>query len=880
MKLHFDANQQYQLDAVNSVIKLFEGQSLNKGDFEFSDSFGLKYSGVRNNLTILEEQVLENLKKVQKDNNLPISEKLNGMNFSVEMETGTGKTYVYLRTIYELNRCYGFKKFVIVVPSIAIKEGVLKSLDITYEHFQNIYNRIPAKYSVYLRENISSIRNFADSNNIEILLINIDSFAKDENVINKPNDKLNGKKPIEFIQSTNPIVIVDEPQNMETEIRKKAIESLNPVFTLRYSATHKNLYNLIYRLDPVQAYDLGLVKQIEVDSVFADNDKNRAFIQIDDIISKQKNKILVKIKIDVNTDKGVLQKLVTAKAGDDLYTLSNYREVYKDGYIINGIDREAGLVEFSNGEILYKGQTHGGLSDEIMKYQMEKAIEEHFKKEKVLLPKGIKVLTLFFIDRVKNYRYYDEQKRVNKGKFALWFEEIYMKLSGKTMCSGFKQFTIDKVHNGYFAQDKKTGFLKDSSGETNDDDDVYQLIMKDKERLLDINEPLKFIFSHSALREGWDNPNVFQICTLNETKSEMKKRQEIGRGLRLCVNQDGERIKDKNTNRLTVIANESYEDFARKLQTEMQDECGVNFEGRIKNKKNRVEVKYKKGFEMDEKFVDLWNRIKQKTSYKVRYDTQTLITNAAGKIKNMPVVEKPKIKAIRASIKMDEDGIKTDIVGESYDNGLSNISKIDIPDIITYIQNRTDLTKSTILQILKQSQRLTDILKNPQMFLDLAVSEIKSVLYDLMIDGIKYEKIAGQEYSMMLFSDKDIEAYVDNLYKVTRIEKTISENIVIDSMSEVEKKFAKDCENNDNIEFFIKLPDWFTIKTPIGNYNPDWALIYKNDRRIYFVAETKYNLNKLDLRTSELMKIKCGEAHFKEFSDVKFKSVTKLSELI
>jgi len=884
MKLHFDANQDFQLQAVQAACGLFEGQPLNRGDFEFSlaaqNGLGLKFFGVRNELMLSDEQLLKNLREVQKLNNLSLSEDLDGPNFSVEMETGTGKTYVYLRTIYELNKQYGFKKFVIVVPSIAIKEGVLKNLEITKEHFQTIYSKVPAPHQVYSAENVSALRNFANNNTIQILVINIDSFAKDENVINKPNDRLSGKRPIEFIQAARPVVIVDEPQNMETEIRKKAVANLCPAFTLRYSATHKNLYNLIYKLDPVQAYDLGLVKQIEVDSVFADNDRNRAFIQIEEFRSKAKS-ISVKIKIDVNTSKAVERKSVSAKNGDDLYELSNKRETYKDGYIVNNIDARDGFIEFSNGDMLYKGQTHGGLNDQIMKYQMEKAIEEHFKKELRFKDKGVKVLSLFFIDRVDNYRHYTERGAPQKGKFAQWFEELYTKFALKPMYAGLAAHGAEKVHNGYFAQDKK-GVIKDSSEgrETKADDEAYQLIMKDKERLLDMNEPLRFIFSHSALREGWDNPNVFQICTLNETRSEMKKRQEIGRGLRLCVDQSGLRLRDKNINRLTVIANESYEDFAKRLQIEIEDDCGVKFEGRIKNRSKRVKVHYKKGFELDPKFIELWEKIKQKTTYRVEYKTAELVEASARKIKSMSEVQRPVIKAVRAEIKMGANGVGAGIIGETVAAAGGGLPKTEIPDAVGYIQNKTELTRGTVLEILKRSGRLPDLMVNPQLFLDQAVNEIRGVLSELMIDGIKYEKIAGKEYAMMLFSDKDIETYADDLYKINDQNKTIADHIVIDGMSKIERKFAADCENNANIEFFIKLPDWFTIKTPIGEYNPDWALIYKNENRIYFVAETKSTLDHAALRPQESMKIKCGQAHFKEFPEVKFKDVTEVAGLI
>ncbi len=530
MKLHFDSNQEYQLDAIKAITDIFEGQPLSDGDFEFSVSSAgalLSENGLGNHLALSEEQILENVKTIQQRNEIKdkVSE-LQGMNFSVEMETGTGKTYVYLRTIYELNRLYGFKKFVIVVPSIAIREGVLKNLQITNEHFQSLYDKAAINFDIYDSKKVSHLRGFASANTIQILILNIDAFAKDENIINKPNDKLTGKKPIEFIQSSRPIVIVDEPQNMETDIRKKAIENLNPLCTLRYSATHTNLYNLMYSLNPVKAYDLGLVKQIEVDSVVSENAMNDAFVQVEKIQPSGKNKIIAKLKIDVNTAKGVVRKSVTVDRDKyDLYKLSGERDIYQD-LKVTEIDLSNQVVSLSNGQMLTVGETQGGLNDEVLRYMVQKTVEEHLKKEKFYKPKGIKVLTLFFIDKVKNYRDYDSSGNPLKGKFAEWFEEIFQNEIRKTAFAGLIHYSVDEIHNGYFSQDNK-GRIKDTGGETQADDDTYKLIMQDKEKLLDINTPLRFIFSHSALREGWDNPNVFQICTLNETKSEIKKRQEI-----------------------------------------------------------------------------------------------------------------------------------------------------------------------------------------------------------------------------------------------------------------------------------------------------------------------------------------------------------------
>lgn len=882
MKLTFESNLSYQQEAIQSVVGLFEGQNADDSDYSYtlneSDVF-CAIDGIANRLMLSESQILANLKKVQSDNDLPVSDTLDGMHFSVEMETGTGKTYVYLRTIYELNCKYGFKKFVIVVPSIAIREGVLKNLQITHEHFQSIYDNIPVRYYVYDSGRISSLRGFATGNNIEILVINIDAFAKDENIINRPNDKLNGQEPIRFIQSVNPIVIVDEPQNMESEKRVAAIRNLNPLCTLRYSATHRNKYNLVYSLNPVKAYDLGLVKQIEVDSVLEENSLNGAFVALESI-TPAKTRITAKLTIDQNTRDGVRKKTVSVKTGTDLYPLSNEREIYRNGYIVEEIDASNGCVVFSNGETLYVGERHDDLNDDVMRFQMRRTIEEHLRKELRLNKQGIKVLSLFFIDRVANYRFYDEQGNMVAGKFAKWFEEIYSELIAQPQFQSLNIFPIEQIHNGYFSQDKK-GHVKDTNGETQADNDTYNLIMRDKEKLLDMNNPLRFVFSHTALREGWDNPNVFQICTLNETKSEMKKRQEIGRGLRLAVNQDGVRVRDKNINRLTVVANESYNDFAKALQTELHDDCGVDFTGRIKPKRDRKPVKFRKGFEADPLFLEIWDRIKAKTTYRVNYSTVDLICNAAKAVREMPRIVAPTIRAVKTEVALTDEGVSTNYKGEKVAKG--GVDYI-IPDFLGYIQNRTELTRSTIWAILDQSGRLDDISANPQLFMDSAVSAIRRVLYNMMIDGIEYHRIGTSEYEMHLFTDNELEIYLNDFtHKVSKSEKTIyDEYVPLDSA--VENQFAKDCETSEQVKFYFKLPEWFKIPTPIGSYNPDWAVVFENEQRIYFVAETKDtgtdmpDMNKL--HPSEKQKILCGIAHYKNFQDVEYRVVSRVGQLV
>lgn len=889
MKLTFESNLQYQQDAIKSITDLFEGQPLEDSIVEFSlkEKQASFIEGVSNNLVLSEEQILSNLKTIQENNDINVSDELNGMHFSVEMETGTGKTYVYLRSIYELNKLYGFKKFVIVVPSVAIREGVLKNLEITHEHFQTLYDNVPVNFQVYDSTKVSTLRGFATTNNIEVLVINIDSFAKDENIINKANDKLNGQKPVEFIQATHPIVIVDEPQNMETEKRIAAIENLKSLCTLRYSATHRNQYNLTYNLNPVKAYDLGLVKQIEVDSIIEENAYNDAFVSVESITAT-KTKVTAKVSINSNENGGVKKKSVKVEYGSDLYLLSNEREIYKDGYTVDFIDASDQSITLSNGQMIYVGESQGGLTDEVMKFQIRKTVEEHLKKEKRLNKLGIKVLSLFFIDKVANYRSYDATGNPIKGKFAEWFEEIYQEYITKPAFKELDKFSIEETHNGYFSQDKK-GAFKDTSGETKADDDTYSLIMKDKEKLLNLDNSLRFIFSHSALREGWDNPNVFQICTLNETKSDIKKRQEIGRGLRLAVDQTGTRTYDQNINRLTVIANESYDDFAKALQKEIEDDCGVEFKGRIKNKRERMAIKYRKGFEADPKFLAIWENLKKKTTYRVDYKTDELIVLAAKAIKDLPEIKAPSIRSTKVQISMTDEGVDTMYAGDKVESYGGYSWKI--PDVLGYIQSKTELTRSTIQEILSKSGRIGDILTNPQLFLDLSTQAIKRTLYDLMIDGIKYQKIGGSEYEMALFEAQELEVYLNDFsFKVADTSKTIYEEYVpLDSG--VESKFAQDCETSDQIKFYFKLPNWFKIPTPIGNYNPDWALVFEDDNlpdgkagKIYFVAETKdtgtpqVDLSKLT--GDEQMKIKCGLAHFNEFETLEYKVVNKVGQLI
>ncbi|MFW5884783.1 MAG: DEAD/DEAH box helicase family protein [Patescibacteria group bacterium] len=910
MKLQFDSNQQYQLDAINSVVNLFEGQPLNKGDFEVETA---RPSGqqqidggfvIGNNLQIKQEELIKNLHKIQEENKLEKSEvdepenitqedgsyiltqdgkkiqtekdkKLKeGMNFSVEMETGTGKTYVYLRTIHELHKKYGFKKFIIVVPSIAIKEGVIKNLQITKSHFDTLYDNPKMDFYVYDPKKRGLPKNFATTNSLQVMVINIDSFAISKEKSNKRiifQDSDWGR-PIDYITKTNPIVIVDEPQNMESDTRKQAIQNLNPLFTLRYSATHRNLYNLIYRLDPVKAYDLGLVKKIEVDSILEEGNLNEPFVELESV-KAQKGSISAKLKIDVSKGDGIVRKAVNIKKSPrkigecNLYNLSGERDIYK-GYVVDSIDAINQSVSFSNGRMIYAGQSIGGMNDEIMKFQIRQTVINHLEKERKLQGKGIKVLSLFFIDRVSNYRNYSNGG-FEKGKIALWFEEVLQELKENPAYSGLIANEIDKVHNGYFSKDN-SGKWKDTKGESKADDDTYNLIMKDKEKLLSFENPLKFIFSHSALREGWDNPNVFQICTLNEGQSEIKKRQEIGRGLRLPINQEGERIFDENMNILTVIANESYDEFARKLQTELSQDCGVEFGSRIKNKRKRVKIGLTKAYKLNEDFKRLWDRIKYKTKFRVDFSNEELIDKAIGILKQQ-IIREPKIISLKGRLDIKKEGVTAGLANISEKKPEYKRKELNVPNILGYIQAKTKLTRKTIIEIIRKSEKNSEIANNPQLFMDLAVSSIRQALRELMVDGVKYEKIQGENsyYAMELFENEELESYLENTVKVQNQEKTLYDHVLIDS--EVESEFAKDLESMEKVKFYFKLPYWFKIETPIGSYNPDWAVVFEGDKKVYFVAETKGTEEWEQLRDSEKAKIQCGEKHFSTLEEVKFR---------
>lgn len=880
MEFKFDHHAPHQMAALNAVVKVFKGQPQAGTAFENtrgevgSVEFGDK--GIGNRLVLSKEHFLANIQEVQKENELEVSTALVpratseatneanddspavDLNLSIEMETGTGKTYTYIRTIYELHRVYGFCKFVIVVPSVAIREGTLKNLEITAKDMKAQYG-VPANYTVWDSKNRNGLRNFAASNSLQILVINIDSFASDSNIINTVREQ--GVKPIEFLQATRPIVIVDEPQNMETELRRQAIHNLNPFCTLRYSATHKNPYNLISRLTPVDAYNLGLVKQIQVDGVTADQNYNAAFVALKEF-QRAKKTIKVKLSFFANGEAGgVLKKDAVLSAGDDLFVKSNQREIYRDGFIVEDIDAQAGFIKFTGGLVLHEGDSRGGLTDELQKFQVERTVKWHFERAKKLHPIGIKVLSLFFIDKVANYRSADGEK----AKFEAWFEEAFEKFNKQN--PGLIPHPANGVHKGYFSQDKK-GVLKDTKGTTKDDEDTYNLIMKNKEELLSLDNPVQFIFSHSALREGWDNPNVFQICTLNESASDVKKRQEVGRGLRLPVNsKTGERITDKKINLLTVIANESYEAFTKALQTEIEEETGVPFTGRIGDaNRDKVVVKYTKHELTRENYpllFELWDKVSFHTRYAVHYDDAVLVSKAASFLKDTnhyPTIARLQLKSNTAQIEMDRTGLSPQSKGSAVKS--TELTSCMIPDVFSFIQSRIKLSRGSIVAVLKECDRANELMLNPQRFLEHMVAAFERARNEILYEGgVKYEHGAawGLDYTQQLFTDELGEVLQEQVLQVKEgyEDKTPFNFYRTDSITE--DCFARDCEVSEEVKFFFKIPRGFKIPTPIGNYSPDWAVVLERDNKLYFVAETKGTSDPSKLRGDEKFKVLMGK---------------------
>ncbi|WP_125754399.1 restriction endonuclease [Lacticaseibacillus baoqingensis] len=994
MKIRFETLD-YQTDAVNSVIQVFDGQRIKESNFTITDDapqgslFASDGIGIGNRIIINEEQMLKNVAKAQILNGIVPSDSLFGNNaafpqFNIEMETGTGKTFVYLKTILELHKKYGFTKFVIVVPSVAIKEGVLKTFKITRSYFKKQYSGVIYDMFMFDSSKLDRVRSFAASSTIDIMVTTIQSFNKETNVMNRESDQLSGARPIDLIAETRPIVIIDEPQSVDnTDLAKDALKSLNPSAGFRYSATHRDsTYPKIYQLSAVDAYDNQLVKQIEVAGIEIDEDGNRAHLRLIDVKTGKKG-ISAKIEVYKKTRNDADKVILNFKAGDDMFTKTKL-QVYDEVGFIQDINATPGFesVTFSGKpeKITLESAT---LEDEATKRaQISKTIEEHLNKELQFKQAGqhIKVLSLFFLDKVENYRIYDDEGNHKLGRYAKIFEEEYNRLINLSKYRELNDVDVpvSEVHDGYFSADGK-GKLKDTKGDTVADETTYEMIMENKEGLLTFYDETKhhtakankirFIFSHSALKEGWDNPNVFQIATLIETKDTITKRQKIGRGLRIAVNEDGVRVPGFSVNTLTVMANESYKDFAEGLQKEYEEdgvtfgvfeknsfatiiverdeitdeltilgkekstvlfnyfknEGFINNAGRatdklkqaitdkeievpkefvgvvpqilevaqskvksleIKDAKDKVEVKVVKEALADD-FLELWNKIKYKTTYKINFDSDKLIRYAARGNESFDGIDsiqthKGTYLYKKGIVEMSQAGIEADESTESSVR-VATRGAYKLPDIITFLQNETSLTRKTIVAILQSVNNLDSFKNNPLSYMNQAAKIINAIKNQLIVDGIEYTR-TNDEYEQKLFTTETLNAYLGEKGNAVKADetkhKTVYNYVVTDST--IEKEFARKAEKDENVKFYIKLPDWFKIRTPLGPYNPDWAILYEKDdeQHLYFIVETKGDVSFEQLRPHERAKILAGEKHFKAVdTDIRFRRASDEAEI-
>ncbi len=999
MKLHFESDLPYQAAAIEAVCDLFRGQEVCRSVFtvtaqalsesgqqrSFEGKQFTENGGIGNALQlVVDEELSENLQKVQLRNGLPPSGPLKpkqALDFTVEMETGTGKTYVYLRTVFELNQRYGFTKFVVVVPSVAIKEGVNKTLQITREHFENLYPGAKGyEFFQYDSEKLGQVRNFATSPNIQIMVITVGAInkfgdeaaaaveesdeakrrEKSKNKMYRTSEKTGGERPIDLIRGTRPLLIVDEPQSVDGGIDgkgKQALARMDPLCTLRYSATHMDKHNMVYRLDAVDAYEQKLVKQIEVAAATVQGGNNKPYVKLLAVFNK-KGAITASIEVDRENRGGTVRREpVTVQDGFDLEQETG-RALYANIQV--GEIRTAKGDQFLELKVpgsemyLRVGEAWGDVdAGAVQREMIRRTIKEHLDKEKRLRPIGVKVLSLFFIDEVARYRQYDEQGNPVKGEYALMFEEEYQRWARHPdYQSLFGEIdlatTADEVHNGYFSIDKKkvggktVEMVKDTSGTTAADDDTYNLIMRDKEKLLSFESPLKFIFSHSALKEGWDNPNVFQICSFSARETERWRRQTIGRGLRLCVNQRGERLRGFEVNTLTVIATESYEQFAENLQRDIEKDTGIQFgvvqdhefagiavsqgngevaplgfgaskvlwahlkargyindKGKVqdllktalkdgtlalpadfeaqrvqiagvlkklsgklevKNADEREYVPVRKSVLVSAEFKALWDRIKHKTTYRVHFDNEKLIVRCIEAMNDAPAIAKTRLQWRKAGMSIGKSGVDAALLSVSEPIAIYE-SDLELPDLLTELQDRTQLTRKTIVRILTESTRLNDFRRNPQQFIELAANSINRCKRLALVDGIKYQRLGDDEYyAQELFETEELTGYLKNM--VLDAQRSVYQHVVYDSS--IERDFAEALEKNDAIKVYAKLPGWFKVPTPLGSYNPDWAVLVERDghERLYFVVETKSSLFDEDLRDRESGKIKCGAAHF------------------
>lgn len=965
----FDASQQYQLDAIASVVDLFDGQPKDaeklittlRGSAEFDNSsqaaldmdLTQEVGAVGNSLVLDCEVILANLQRVQDRNGLEVIPGLydDALDFDVEMETGTGKTYVYLRTIFELAQKYNFTKFVILVPSVAIREGVSTSIRLMRRHFKNLYPSYPFDASVYRGKSAEEVQSFATSTNVQILVMTIDSIRGDVNsrIIHQTREKLNGLRPIDYLKATHPVVIMDEPQNMESLLSQTAISELAPVFTLRYSATHKKQRNIVYRLDPVDAHDLGLVKQIVVAEVLQQGADAAPYIKLVEV--KRDPSWTAKLELSCRkTDGSLERRVVSMKQHQELSDERITNNPIYEGWRINEMSIDPAYVDLTTHGFLYEGESIGASSSAIYKEMIRETIREHLRKESMLRSKSVKVLSLFFVDKVASFMGNGVTNEDANGDFVRWFDEVFIEERAKSVrYQELLPQAPSELRRAYFSQLKrgKTTTFQDSSGATKADDDAFELIMQDKERLLDEATPVRFIFSHSALREGWDNPNVFQICTLREMGAETERRQTLGRGLRLPVTKTDEgfaRVADRSIATLTVVANESYQAFAKSLQNEykaagveigrvrmsefskipLQDAGGVvtddlfgyqrsvevwehldshgfiadgavtpkfqpntigfglelpgrfasyepeiislvaraNIEKYVKPKSQRHPRVLNKQLYATPEFEEFWHAISRKTTYRVRIKRDDIIDNAVTAIKDAPKIAPLRIQVTRAGVRVLRGGAK----GEELSTRSAELKgSYDLPDIITELQGVTSLTRKTIVDVLVGSERLGEFISNPNDFIAMTKHALQGELAKIVVEGIQYEKIAGSVYELRELQkdgEEEKERFLDQMYQVQNRQKTDFDYVVYDS--DVESQFAEKLDTREDIKLFMKLPAKFKIDTPVGPYNPDWAIIKQEngEDRIYMIRETKSTLDDSKLRPSELAKIKSAKKHF------------------
>ena len=1003
MKLQFK-HQKFQADAAKAVVDVFAGQPyltssymMDKG-YEGNLISGEEFSqmsvtdmqdftGWSNHKIVPElsdRLILEHIQKIQRNNQIQPSQMLEGRyNLTIEMETGVGKTYTYIKTMYELNKHYGWSKFIVVVPSIAIREGVYKSFEMTQEHFAEEYGK-KVRFFIYNSSQLTEIDRFASDNSINVMIINSQAFnakGKDARRIYMKLDEFRSRRPIDIIAKTNPILIIDEPQSVEGKQTKENLKQFNPLMTLRYSATHKSdsIYNMVYRLDAMEAYNKRLVKKIAVKGITeSGSTATESYVYLESI-NLSKSAPTATIQFDCKGATGIRKITRTVSEGYNLYDNSGQMEEYKQGFVVSRIDGRDDSVEFINGIKIYAGDVIGRVSEEqLRRIQIRETILSHIQRERELFYKGIKVLSLFFIDEVAKYKQYDAAGQPINGIYADMFEEEYNDIISNLQIGigedeylkYLESIPAEKTHAGYFSIDKK-GKMIDSKvarkETTSDDVDAYDLIMKNKELLLDRNpkkSPVRFIFSHSALREGWDNPNVFQICTLKQSSSETRKRQEVGRGLRLCVNQDGERMDTNalgndvhNVNVLTVIASESYDSFAKGLQSEIAeavadrpravtaelfigklikddkgneqvidsdtghaiyfdlivngyiDKKGVltdkyyedKANGEIKvtdevadsassvieiidsiydsramqpedARKNNVELTVDEEKLAMPEFKALWDKINSKSVYVVDFDTDELVKKAIASLDKKLRVSKIYFKVETGA--MEQINSKEELTSgasfvkeesSSYGNTVTANSNVKY-DLIGKLVDETGLTRKTIIQILQgiRSDVFNQFKDNPEEFIIKAATLINDEKATTIIEHITYD-VMDEKYGTEVFTDPTIKGRLG--VNAMKVKKHLYDHLVYDSTNE--QKFAAELDTNKDVAVYVKLPDGFYISTPVGHYNPDWAIAFYEGtvKHIYFVAETKGSMNSMQLRLIEESKIHCAREHFKAISN-------------